>query len=148
MRCKVIAVLLVIGGCGGTDGPGEPTSGLGGDAASALSVTGYVPLFPAGTAVAEQIQYTEADGTLVTMAGFRPTNRHAREGGEPWTDTVDQGPGNYLTFPTYYFQNRTYGLVIRDEVPAGRQKITVYLKPNVGTSSTTASARFAASTLT
>lgn len=95
--------------------------------------TDYTPLFAPGTPVTEQIQYREADGTLVTYAGFRPTNRHAREGGEPWTDPVDQGPGNHYTFPTYYFQNRTYGLVIRDEVPAGRQKITVYLKPNVGT---------------
>jgi len=90
-------------------------------------------LFVSGTPVVEQIQYAESDGTLVTYAGFRPTNRHSREGGEPWTDTVDQGPGDHFSFPTFYFQNRTYGLVIRDEVPAGRQKITVYLKPNVGT---------------
>lgn len=93
----------------------------------------YVPLFASGTQVVEQIQYTEADGTLVTYAGFRPTSRHGREGGEPWTDLVDKGPGNYFSFPAFYFQNRTFGLVIRDEVPAGRQKITAYLKPNVGT---------------
>ena len=143
MRCKVITVLSIIAGCGGgssspggTDsGPGGITADLGSDATGPSGITDadYVPLFPAGTAVAEQIQYKEADGTLVTMAGFRPTNRHAREGGEPWTSTVDLGPGNYLTFPTFYFQNRTYGLIIRDEVPAGRQKITVYLKPNFGT---------------
>jgi CxxC motif-containing protein (DUF1111 family) len=95
--------------------------------------TDYVPLFASGTPVVEQIQYSEADGTLVTYAGFRPTPRHAREGGEPWTDTLDIGPGNYFAFPPFYFQNRTFGLVIRDEVPAGRQKITAYLKPNVGT---------------
>jgi CxxC motif-containing protein (DUF1111 family) len=93
----------------------------------------YVPLYTAATPVIEQIQYREADGTLVTSAGFRPTNRHSREGGEPWTSTTDQGPGDHFSFPTFYFQNRSYGLVIRDEVPAGRQKITVYLKPNVGT---------------
>jgi CxxC motif-containing protein (DUF1111 family) len=92
-----------------------------------------VPLFTSSTPVTEQIQVTEADGTLVTYAGFRPTPRHAREGGEPWTDTVDKGPGSYFAFPPFYFQNRTFGLVIRDEVPAGRQKITAYLKPNVGT---------------
>ena len=95
--------------------------------------TDYVPLFTSSTQVIEQIQVTEADGTLVTYAGFRPTPRHAREGGEPWTDTVDKGPGSYFAFPPFYFQNRTFGLVIRDEVPAGRQKITAYLKPNVGT---------------
>src|SRR6218665_1024234 len=96
-------------------------------------VPDYVPLFVSSTKVVEQIQYTVADGTLVTYAGFRPTPRHAREGGEPWTDTVDKGPGNYAAFSTFYFQNRTFGLVIRDEVPAGRQKITAYLKPNAGT---------------
>jgi len=93
----------------------------------------YVPLFDSSTQVVEQIQYREADGTLVTYAGFRPTGRHGREGGEEWTDPVDKGPGNYFSFPPFYFQNRTFGLVIRDEVPAGRQKITAYLKPNVGT---------------
>ena len=92
-----------------------------------------MPLFAADTPITERIQYTEPDGTLVTYAGFRPTPRHAREGGEPWTDPVDKGPGNYFAFSTFYFQNRTFGLVIRDEVPAGRQKITAYLKPNVGT---------------
>ena len=92
-----------------------------------------MPLFVAGTKVVEQVQYSEPDGTLVTIAGFRPTSRHAREGGEEWTNPVDAGPGNYFSFPSFYFQNRTYGLVIRDEVPAGRQKITAYLKPNNGT---------------
>lgn len=93
----------------------------------------YVSLFNGDTPVIEQIQYSEPDGTLVTYAGFRPTDRHSREGGEEWTSQVDQGPGDHFSFPTFYFQNRTYGLVIRDEVPAGRQKVTAYLKPNVGT---------------
>ncbi|HBK46292.1 MAG TPA: thiol oxidoreductase [Xanthomonadaceae bacterium] len=92
----------------------------------------YVPLFASGTPILEQIQHTEADGTLVTYAGFRPTPRHAREGGEDWTDPVDRGPGSYLAFPSLYFQNRTFGLVIRDEVPAGRQRITAYLRSNAG----------------
>ncbi|WP_257459571.1 di-heme oxidoreductase family protein [Archangium lipolyticum] len=97
-----------------------------------LGATDYVPLHAAGTQVLEQIQYTEADGTLVTLAGFRPTNRHARERGEPW-DAPDIGPGNYFTFPTWYFQNRTFGLLIRDEVPAGRSRIEVSLRVNDGT---------------
>lgn len=109
------------------------TPGAPAPAPVGTGATDYVPLFASGTPVVEQIQYSEADGTLVTYAGFRPTPRHAREGGEPWTDTVDIGPGNYFAFPPFYFQNRTFGLVIRDEVPAGRQKITAYLKPNVGT---------------
>ena len=98
-----------------------------------MGAVDYVPLFDSSTQVMEQIQYRETDGTLVTYAGFRPTGRHGREGGEEWTDPVDKGPGNYFSFPPFYFQNRTFGLVIRDEVPAGRQKITAYLKPNVGT---------------
>ena len=108
--------------------PGTPVPAPPGTGADS-----YVPLFATDTPVAEQIQYTEPDGTLVTYAGFRPTPRHAREGGEDWLDIVDKGPGNYFAFSTFYFQNRTFGLVIRDEVPAGRQKITAYLKPNVGT---------------
>lgn len=115
---------------GGSGGPSDPASK---PAPPGLGVSDYVPLFDANTQVIEQVQYTEADGTLVTYAGFRPTPRHAREGGEPWTDANDQGPGNYLAFSPFYFQNRTFGLVIRDEVPAGRQKITAYLKPNQGT---------------
>jgi CxxC motif-containing protein (DUF1111 family) len=92
----------------------------------------YVPLFDGNTQVVEQIQYREADGTLVTYIGYRPTPRHAKEGGEQFQSLVDQGPGTYLDFPSRYFQNRTFGLVIRDEVPAGRQKITAYLKPSNG----------------
>ena len=110
--------------------PSTPVSSA--PAPAGTGVSDYVPLFNSGTKLIEQIQYSEADGTLVTYAGFRPTPRHAREGGEPWTDTVDKGPGSYFAFPPFYFQNRTFGLVIRDEVPAGRQKITAYLKPNVG----------------
>ncbi len=45
--------------------------------------------------------------------GSRPTERHARERGEAW-DAPDAGPGRYLTFPTFYFQNRTFGLEIHD----------------------------------
>jgi CxxC motif-containing protein (DUF1111 family) len=157
-----LSVLMLSVACGGGGGGGSvkeadttPTSGMPvnpnvtsagpvdmpitvptGTTVTAPTGTGavdYVTLFNSDTKVVEQVQYTEPDGTLVTYAGFRPTSRHAREGGEPWTDTVDVGPGNFLTFPAFYFQNRTFGLVIRDEVPAGRQKITAYLKPNVGT---------------
>ncbi|SEK28564.1 CxxC motif-containing protein, DUF1111 family [Stigmatella aurantiaca] len=92
----------------------------------------YTPLYPPGTSITEQIQYREADGTLVTFMGARPTERHARERGERW-DEPDKGPGRYFTFPTFYFQNRTFGLEIRDHVPAGRQRIEVYLHVNDGT---------------
>jgi hypothetical protein len=45
----------------------------------------YTPLYPNGTPVTEQIQYSEADGTLVTRMGMRPVGRHARE---PWDNTA------------------------------------------------------------
>jgi CxxC motif-containing protein (DUF1111 family) len=132
----------------GGSGPGStPTTGGGASTAGATAEPGadpvpapddtgasdYVPLFPSGGEPIEQIQTVEADGTLITYAGFRPTNRHAREGGEPWQQAEDEGPGNYFTFPTFYFQNRTYGLIIVDEVPAGRQKVSIYLQPSNGT---------------
>ena len=94
--------------------------------------TAYVPLFPEGTALVEQIQYREADGTLVTLMGSRTTDRHARERGEAW-DAPDAGPGRYFTFPTFYFQNRTFGLEIRDTIPAGGKRIEVHLHVNDGT---------------
>lgn len=99
--------------------------------AGTVTADGYVPLFPAGTQILEQLQYTEADGTLVTLAGFRTTDRHARERGEGWFE-ADKGPGAYFTFPTFYFQNRTLGLEIRDTIPAGGKKIQIYLHSNGG----------------
>jgi CxxC motif-containing protein (DUF1111 family) len=140
-----MALSVACGGGGGSTGGGTMgnTASVGSSAPTTMGdsnlvdpVTGfpdYVPLFTSETKVVEQVQYTEPDGTLVTYAGFRPTNRHSREGGEEWTSLIDAGPGDHFSFPTFYFQNRTYGLVIRDEVPAGRQKITAYLKPNAGT---------------
>jgi CxxC motif-containing protein (DUF1111 family) len=114
------------GGSGGTSSSADASPG-------ADTGTGqYAPLFTANTQAVENIQYTEPDGTLVTFMGMRPTERHARERGEPWTEP-DAGPGHYFTFPTFYFQNRTFGLEIRDQVPAGRQRIEFYLHVNDGT---------------
>jgi CxxC motif-containing protein (DUF1111 family) len=134
-RPTLFTALLSLVACGESPEPGatplakpEPSA----ESARGQAATDYVPLYAAGTPVREQIQYTEADGTLVTLAGFRPTNRHARERGEPW-DAPDVGPGNYFTFPTWYFQNRTFGLLIRDEVPAGRSRIEISLRVNDGT---------------
>ena len=106
-------------------------------AASGTATADYVPLFAAGTPVMEQIQYTEADGTLVTRAGYRPTHRHARERGEYYylggdfdvasgPNPVDVGPGDYFNWPELYFQYRTFGLLIRDGTPAGRSTLDVY----------------------
>jgi CxxC motif-containing protein (DUF1111 family) len=136
------AMLVACGGGGVAGGAG----GRGADAGTATSVSQinedvgpsrfstktYTPLFADNIPLTEQIQYTEPDGTLVTFMGARTTDRHARERGEAW-DAPDTGPGRYFTFPTHYFQNRTFGLEIRDEVPAGRQRIAIYLHVNDGT---------------
>lgn len=120
-----VLALAALAACGGGGDGGAPAAAAPADTAA------YAPLFAPGTPVNEQIQYREADGTLVTLMGSRPTERHARERGEAW-DAPDAGPGRYLTFPTFYFQNRTFGLEIRDGVPAGRQRIEIYLHVNQG----------------
>ncbi|MBU6953323.1 di-heme oxidoredictase family protein [Hahella sp. HN01] len=116
------------------DGPGDPNSPNEPDEPDLPDnlPAAFAPLYPKGTEVLERIQYVDADGTLVTLMGARPTERHARERGEPW-DAPDQGPGRYLTFPPFYFQNRTFGLEIRDSVPAGGDKIEVWLHVNANT---------------
>ena len=35
----------------------------------------------------------------------------------PGRALVDAGPGKYFTFPAFYFQHRTYGLIVRDKCP-------------------------------
>ena len=126
------SIVAACGGGGGGDGAAAPSGNNNASNSTPVQPAGgYSPLYDATTQAMEQIQYREADGTLVTLVGMRPTERHARERGEAW-DAPDAGPGRYLTFPTFYFQNRTFGLEIRDEVPAGRQKISFYLRVNQG----------------
>jgi CxxC motif-containing protein (DUF1111 family) len=92
------------------------------------SGAGWTPL-PAAAAPIESLQFTLADGTLVTRFGARGLARHGRERGEEWNEIgygpnetvdavsgqpVDKGPGNYLTFVPQYFKNRTWGMEIID----------------------------------
>jgi CxxC motif-containing protein (DUF1111 family) len=87
-----------------------------------------VPLFLAQDPL-ETLQFSLADGTLITRFGNRAQGRHARERGEDWNEigfgpnetvdpitgaAVDKGPGAYLPFVPHYFQNRTWGLEIID----------------------------------
>ena len=88
---------------------------------------GMTPL-PAAPEPLEQVQFTLADGTLVTRFGARALGRHGRERGEEWNEIgygpndtvdaagqpVDKGPGAHLTFVTQYFKNRTWGMEIID----------------------------------
>jgi CxxC motif-containing protein (DUF1111 family) len=110
--------------------PGSDNT-LGGATTSALkfpaSGAGWAPL-PAAEAL-ESLQFTLADGTLVTRFGARGLARHGRERGEEWNEigygpnetvdpvtglAVDKGPGNYLTFVPQYFKNRTWGVEVID----------------------------------
>ncbi len=111
--------------------PGSDNT-LGSATTSALKFpangSGLAPL-PTQADPLETLQFTLPDGTLVTRFGARGLARHGRERGEDWNeigygpnDTVDpvtglaldQGPGNYLTFVSNYFQNRTWGVEIID----------------------------------
>jgi CxxC motif-containing protein (DUF1111 family) len=76
----------------------------------------------------EAIQFTLADGTLVTRFGMVGRSRHARERGEDWNEIgygpnetvdaagnpVDKGPGAHLNFVANYFRNRTWGVEFLD----------------------------------
>ena len=91
------------------------------------SGAGLVPL-PTSLEPVETLQFTLADGTLVTRFGVRGLARHGRERGEDWNEIgqgpndtvdangrpVDKGPGNFLTFVPNYFKNRTWGFEIVD----------------------------------
>lgn len=73
---------------------------------------------------AAPIQYTQDDGTLVTLVGGRVRDRHARE------PIVDD---SYQVFPPHYFERRTHEIIIHDDaVPgtSGEQRIlTIVVKP-------------------
>lgn len=83
---------------------------------------------PAEKPPLEGIQFTLADGTLVTRFGVIGRSRHARERGEEWNEIgqganetvdaagnpVDKGPGAHLNFVANYFKNRTWGFEIID----------------------------------
>jgi CxxC motif-containing protein (DUF1111 family) len=92
------------------------------------SGSGLAPL-PTSLDPLETLQFTLADGTLVTRFGARGLARHGRERGEEWNEIgygpnetvdaatglpLDKGPGNYLTFVPQYFKNRTWGVEIID----------------------------------
>lgn len=77
----------------------------------------------------DTLQFSLADGTLVTRFGVRALARHGRERGEEWNEagygpnetidpanglTQDKGPGLYLNFVAQYFKNRTWGMEIID----------------------------------
>lgn len=109
----------------------------GSDNSLSLLATSAERFPPAGAALApapaiqpplEMVQFTLADGTLVTRFGMVGRSRHARERGEDWNeigfgvnDTVDangrpqdKGPGAHLNWVANYFKNRTWGVEFID----------------------------------
>jgi CxxC motif-containing protein (DUF1111 family) len=56
------------------------------------------------------------DGVIVTHAAGRVRQRHELE-------------GTYNTFGPHYFENRSYGFTIEDEVAAGRSRLKVTYRP-------------------
>jgi CxxC motif-containing protein (DUF1111 family) len=120
----------------GSTPPAAPAAGPPADlptlTTSALPVpasgANYTPLLPASQEPLETVQFTLADGTLVTRLGVVGRGRHARERGEDWNEIgygangtvdadgnpVDKGPGHYLDFVVNYFKNRTWGIEIID----------------------------------
>ena len=83
---------------------------------------------PAAKEPLEVLQFSLADGTLVTRWGMRAGGRHGRERGETWNEVgygpnetvdaqgkpVDRGPGSYMQFVKNYFKNRTWGVEFID----------------------------------
>ena len=106
------------------------------------SGNGWTPL-PGAKEPIESLQFTLADGTLVTRFGARGKARHGRERGEEWNEigskfpnnTVNpatglprnDGPGNHLTFVPLYHKNRTWGVEIidRSRVPNNTKPVLI-----------------------
>jgi len=88
----------------------------------------------------EVLQFSLADGTLVTRFGMVGRSRHARERGEDWNEIgygvnatvdaagnpVDKGPGAHLNFVANYFKNRTWGVEFIDN-----SKVAGVTKPSI-----------------
>ena len=60
--------------------------------------------------------YIEPDGTVVTIASGRARSRHESE-------------DIFYTFPTHYFEHRTFEIEIRDHTPAGQNLVEIFYHP-------------------
>ncbi|MCK7597745.1 discoidin domain-containing protein [Microbulbifer sp. CAU 1566] len=58
----------------------------------------------------------EADGTIVTLASGRARSRHESE-------------DIFYTFPTHYFEHRTFEIEIHDHTPAGENLVEIFYHP-------------------
>ena len=86
--------------------------------AQAPTLGGVVPLFSASDVINPPVVTTRADGVIVTRGAGRVRGRHEKE-------------GTFASFEPHYFEDRTYGFIIEDFTPTGKNLIrTTYLPHN------------------
>lgn len=81
--------------------------------AAASTIT---PLFEAGPSASGAIVTRRADGVIVTKGAGRVRPRHERE-------------DRHMKFEAHYFEKRSFGFVVEDEVAAGRSSLRVTYRP-------------------
>ncbi|MGL1957388.1 MAG: discoidin domain-containing protein [Colwellia sp.] len=79
--------------------------------------TNYTPLFNNSyTPESSQEWHIEPDGTIVTTVSGRARSRHESE-------------DIFYTFPVRYFEHRTFGMEIHDNIAGGDTRIAIYYEP-------------------
>ena len=77
----------------------------------------YTPLFDQTYPAAETPNwYRQPDGTIVTFGSGRGRSRHESE-------------NSFYTFPANYFEHRTFGFEIHDNIANGESQIAIYYEP-------------------
>jgi CxxC motif-containing protein (DUF1111 family) len=82
----------------------------------AVNLGGVSPLFVMGDAKNPPVVFKRDDGVLVTRGAGRVRGRHEKE-------------GSYGTFGSHYFEDRTYGFIVEDFTPAGKNEMRVTYLP-------------------
>jgi CxxC motif-containing protein (DUF1111 family) len=121
-RLGLIALLCC--GCEATMGPLPDGGGLDAGSDSGVVMVGQcdavppsvTPLYAAGPAESGPAVIKRADGVIETHGAGRVRARHERE-------------DRYLHFESHYFEKRSFGFIIEDEVANGKSTITVTYLP-------------------
>ncbi|HEY0715864.1 MAG TPA: di-heme oxidoredictase family protein, partial [Polyangia bacterium] len=77
---------------------------------------GAKPLFEPADAKNPPVYFKREDGAIVTRGAGRVRGRHEKE-------------GSYGTFGSHYFEDRTYGFIVEDFTPTGKNQIRVSYLP-------------------
>lgn len=115
---RLLPVVLLIGcvpaqvGDGLTPEPGSEQERR----SCGASANAIVPLFEAATTGGEPIVSVRSDGVIVTRGAGRVRPRHERE-------------DRHMRFEPHYFEKRSFGFVIEDQVAAGRSSLKVTYRP-------------------